>query len=127
MQLDKIKSYANEKGLMLKYLAEKAGVSYQNLNRSIKENKISAQHLENIANILEVDINEFFNTNTRYTSKQQTKSLANEPSDKYSEEAKLKREIELLKKDIKFYKSKIEALVIEIEDKKKIIKLLEDK
>lgn len=120
MQLAKIKLYANQKGIMLKYLTEKAGVSYQNLNKSIKENKISAQHLENIANILSVDINEFFDTDTLYTIKPQTKDIANEPFDKYNlAESKLRKEIELLKKDIELYKIKLRCLRSELKTKRR--------
>jgi len=60
MNLDKIKKLSENKNITLTDLAGKINMSYQNLNRCIREKKIQATDLENIANVLDVPISYFF-------------------------------------------------------------------
>ena len=60
MRLLKIKIKADELDIKYKDICEKIGMSYQNFNRCIKENKIPAHKLEQIAGILNVPVGYFF-------------------------------------------------------------------
>lgn len=60
MNLLKIKELCGQKIGGLKRLAEEVGMSEQNLHRCININKIQAGDLEKIAEILDVDISVFF-------------------------------------------------------------------
>jgi len=60
MNINKIKILSESKGILLKDLAESIGMSYQNLNRCVRENKIMANDLEKIASALGVPVSYFF-------------------------------------------------------------------
>lgn len=141
MHLDKIDIFLKKRGTKRPWLAKELGMTPQNLSRCIKENKISAEHIEKIADILEVDINEFFDTKikssdqTNNTIKQSQKGTGNtfntgviSGDDKYNKvEIKLKREIESLKKDLKQLKTEVKGLEKEVLLKDEIIILLKGK
>lgn len=60
MNLDVIKKLTASYDGGLKKLAADAGMSEQNLHRCIRNNKIQASDLENIARLLKVDVRLFF-------------------------------------------------------------------
>lgn len=60
MNLDAIKKFSEKREGGLKKLAADIGMSEQNLHRCIRNNKIQAADLENIALLLKVDIRVFF-------------------------------------------------------------------
>ena len=60
MNLKKIKIISENNKITLTSLANRINMSYQNLNRCIRENKMQAQDLEKIASILNVPISYFF-------------------------------------------------------------------
>lgn len=60
MNLDAIKKFSEKREGGLKKLAADIGMSEQNLHRCIRNNKIQAADLENIALLLKVDIRIFF-------------------------------------------------------------------
>ena len=60
MNLIRIKKISEKKDITLKSLCERINMSYQNLNRCIRENKISANDLEKISDVLEVPVSYFF-------------------------------------------------------------------
>jgi len=64
MNLSLIKKRAEEQKITLKRLSSDIGMSYQNLNRCIKENKISANDLERISQFLDVPISYFFGSDS---------------------------------------------------------------
>lgn len=63
MDLRLITVILQNKGVQKKWLADQIGMTYQNLSRCIKENKIQAQDLEKISTLLDVPISKFFNDN----------------------------------------------------------------
>lgn len=60
MNLEAIKKFSEKREGGLKKLAADIGMSEQNLHRCIRNNKIQAVDLENIALLLKVDIRIFF-------------------------------------------------------------------
>lgn len=60
MNLEAIKKFSEKREGGLKKLATDIGMSEQNLHRCIRNNKIQAADLENIALLLKVDIRIFF-------------------------------------------------------------------
>ena len=60
MNLQRIKIIVEKKSIDFKSLAKAIGMSEGNLHRCVRENKISANYLEKIANELNVSILEFF-------------------------------------------------------------------
>lgn len=60
MNLEAIKKFSEKREGGLKKLAADIGMSEQNLHRCIRNNKIQAADLENIALLLKVDIRIFF-------------------------------------------------------------------
>lgn len=60
MNLEAIKKFSEKREGGLKKLATDIGMSEQNLHRCIRNNKIQAADLENIALLLKVDIRVFF-------------------------------------------------------------------
>ena len=60
MNLEMIKFFSEKRDGGLKKLAADIGMSEQNLHRCIRNNKIQAADLENIASLLNVDICTFF-------------------------------------------------------------------
>lgn len=60
MNLEAIKNFSEKREGGLKKLAADIGMSEQNLHRCIRNNKIQAADLENIALLLKVDIRIFF-------------------------------------------------------------------
>lgn len=63
MNLQRIKILADEKRINFKNIACEIGMSEGNLHRCVRENKIQANVLEKIAQILGVSIIEFFEEN----------------------------------------------------------------
>lgn len=110
MNLEKIKILSEKKKITLTDLSSKINMSYQNLNRCIRENKMQAQDLEKICNILDVPISYFFEQCEDETQKVAIKHNAingnnNQIQIKLTEQSheieKLKKEIEYLKEIIK--------------------------
>lgn len=60
MDLKLIKSLVKEKDITIKELSQKIGMSERGLHKSIRNNSISAEYLEKIANYLDVSIGIFF-------------------------------------------------------------------
>ena len=60
MYLKRIKTLVEKNHLEFKALAEDIGMSEGNLHRCVRENRIQAQDLEKIANVLNVPIGYFF-------------------------------------------------------------------
>ena len=60
--LKKIKEITNERGISLKWLADKAGLSQQAVSAIIKENSTSVNTLIRIADALDVPVTTFFET-----------------------------------------------------------------
>ncbi|NPD48069.1 helix-turn-helix transcriptional regulator [Lentimicrobium sp. S6] len=100
--------------------------------------KLDVDTLYLMAESLNVDIREFFDTNinsssqTKHSIKQSQKgtgniiNTGNFNQDKYNKvEIKLKREVESLKKDLKQLKTEVKGLEKEVELKDRIIGLLE--
>jgi DNA-binding Xre family transcriptional regulator len=56
MRLHLIKEKVVKAGITLKELCKEVGMTYQNLNRCLRDNKISANHLEKISEILNVPV-----------------------------------------------------------------------
>jgi len=65
MDLNCIKIFAKQKHITIKELSEKIGMSERGLHKSIKNNSISAEYLEKIANVLDISISNFFDTDNR--------------------------------------------------------------
>lgn len=105
----------------LKALAETVGMTVQNLHRCVRENKIQAQDLEKIASELKVSIVEFFDeevTQVRqagrdYVERGKIEHKGPEYNGSSSVEADLRDQIAQLKS--------------QLEDKERIIKLMEDR
>ena len=60
--LKKIKEITNERGISLKWLADKAGLSQQAVSAIMKENSTSVNTLIRIADALDVPVTTFFET-----------------------------------------------------------------
>lgn len=60
MYLSRIKSEAERKGINFRKIASLIGMSEQNLHRCVRQNKIQADDLKSIADILGVKIDFFF-------------------------------------------------------------------
>lgn len=60
VDLGKIETLAKEKGIQLGVLAERAGISYQALNKLIRNNSTRIETLVSIAEILDVSPSIFF-------------------------------------------------------------------
>jgi DNA-binding Xre family transcriptional regulator len=60
MNLHLIKQSTASAGITLKELCAQIGMTYQNLNRCIRDNKITANYLEKISAVLDVPICIFF-------------------------------------------------------------------
>ena len=58
-----IKSFAKSKGITLKEISKKIGITEQGLYTSFQNNSIKVSTLQKIADVLEVDIREFFGGN----------------------------------------------------------------
>lgn len=97
IDLQQVKTIANRKNILLKDIAENIGMSYQNLNRCLKENKIMVNDLENIANFLEVPIGIFLGINENLLN--QGTPVAQRIADLEALVAAQKEIIDLLKKE----------------------------
>jgi len=112
MNLQIIKEKTAEADITLKKLCAKIGMTYQNLNRCINDNKISANALERISAVLNVPVCIFFDD---YDEKHCGRDSKNECE---AEKEKILAEIATQKKEMEF-------LTKEIKLKDKIIGLLE--
>ena len=56
----RVKELCKEKGIMMKDLAEKLGITPTGLSKSLGQDYPQLQTLERIANALEVEVSEFF-------------------------------------------------------------------
>jgi len=122
MNLLKIKKKTELIGLSLKDLCEKIDMSYQNLNRCIRENKISANDLEKIAGILQVPVSYFFEDDNKEVSKKinagdnNVISIGNKNNNNTNANTETKdlavcrKEVEGLKKEIELLKEMNEML-----------------
>jgi transcriptional regulator with XRE-family HTH domain len=119
MNLLKIKNLSEKKGMLLKDLAEKISMSYQNLNRCIRENKISANDLEALAEILGVPVSYFFDEKESLEGKKiiqngnQNQALSNNHNSNTNATKELedcKKEVEHLKERLKDKEEMIEIL-----------------
>lgn len=115
MDLTRIKVRAEQQSITLKKICSTIDMSYQNLNRCIKENKISANDLESIAKVLKVPVSYFFdekNSNGNYVGKIENGDVlqANKGNINYGTDCKqLKERIEELKSTNSFIKKLLEA------------------
>ncbi len=106
----------------LKALAEAVGMTVQNLHRCVRENKIQAQDLEKIASELKVSIVEFFDedvTQVRQAGRDYVENGKIEHKGTEYNGASPSVEADL--------RDQIATLKSQLEDKNKIIKLLEGK
>ncbi|WP_019540522.1 helix-turn-helix domain-containing protein [Proteiniphilum acetatigenes] len=95
VDLSKIEVLAREKGIQLGVLAERAGISYQALNKLIRNNSTKIETLVSIAETLDVSPSIFFDNISNETS--QIINYLKERDDKIEE---LIRENERLKVQI---------------------------
>ena len=63
MNLEEIRNFSQKKDIPIRVIADKIGMSEQNLHRNIRINKIDAEMLEKTAAVLEVPITIFFDGN----------------------------------------------------------------
>lgn len=96
MNLEIIKKLSENRDGGLKKLASDIGMSEQNLHRCIRNNKIQAEYLEQIAVKLEVDILQFFNDEVRLLSR----NKVIQPDFVMTEDEKISRELVELCKSI---------------------------
>lgn len=117
MKLNLIKEEVSRVGITLKELCERIGMTYQNLNRCIRDNKITANDLEKISVVLHVPVCIFFD------AKSTPNCVINHKAGKYTSEQNM--ENEKLIDELEIYKKELEYLKKEIGLKDKIIDLLE--
>jgi transcriptional regulator with XRE-family HTH domain len=112
MRLHLIKEKVVKAGITLKELCKEVGMTYQNLNRCLRDNKISANHLEKISEILNVPVYIFFDGYDDISTGTSTKK-------------QWELEKEKILADIQSKNKELDFLRREIEMKDKIIGLLE--
>ena len=120
MKLDLIREIVKQSEISLKDLCAQIGMTYQNLNRCIKDNKITANDLEKICFILDVPVCIFFD-----------ESKSSNCVIRYKDGVIKKSQIiqESVTKDLELnmYKNEVEHLRKENKLKDRIIELLEAK
>lgn len=111
MNLGVIKERTAELDITLKELCAKIGMTYQNLNRCINDNKIGANALERIAAVLDLPICIFFDDYDELKCKLDRKADWEIDKERVlAEMASQKKEMEFLKREIEL-KDKIIGLL----------------
>jgi len=128
MNLLKIKKIAEGKNITLTALSSKIEMSYQNLNRCIKNNEIQATALEKVAEVLNVPVSYFFEENP-WTGK--AKSIITNGHFSNNVNSKVittgeDNEIQLLKMEVEKLVLKVEGLERETEGLKRENLLLKE-
>lgn len=77
MNLEQIRNFSKKKDIPIWVIAEKIGMSEQNLHRNIRINKIDAEMLEKTAAVLEVPITIFFDGNVELIDSTNTNKFNN--------------------------------------------------
>jgi transcriptional regulator with XRE-family HTH domain len=111
MNLSIIKERTAELDITLKELCAKIGMTYQNLNRCINDNKIGANALERISAVLNLPICIFFDDYDEHKCKLDKKVGWEVEKEKVlAEMASQKKEMEFLKREVEL-KDKIIGLL----------------
>lgn len=75
MDLQVIRKVVKDKGISIKILSSKIGMSETNLHKCIRDNKITANDLEKIAEVLNLPVNMFFSNKNIETTLESNKNL----------------------------------------------------
>lgn len=127
MYLEAIRNLSERRDGGLKKLATDIGMSEANLHRCIRNNKIQASDLENIARLLMVDITTFFDNDVSTTTHKIVETTGNySPASMYGN-ALVKGDNALLKERIKFLQQQLEDKDALIKEKERIIQFLMNK
>lgn len=113
MRLEIIRKLSENRVGGLKKLATDINMSEANLHRCIRNNKIQASDLENIARLLMVDISTFFDNDVIAHQIVETKGN-NSPASMYGDA--------MVKGDSMIYEERVKFLQQQIEDKNDLIK-----
>ena len=135
LYISNLKSIIKFHRYSLKEISELIGLTDSGFHLALKNNTLKVRDLEKIAEILEIDICDFFKTEAiplNQTIKQSQKGTGNtintgviSDGGKFNKvEIKLQREVENLKKDVKQLKTEVKGLEKEVELKDEIIILL---
>lgn len=133
MDLQIIKTLCEKRKGGLVKLASEIGMSVQNLHRCIRENKIQAQDLENIAKILKVNINIFFNGQEptkieTHTSDHSGTSIYGDVSNVHNDNSCCGNKSDLSTDEkVAMLEKHVAALETNLRDKDEIIRLLREK
>lgn len=121
MHLERIKIYTEQRRIPFKTLASSIGMSEGNLHRCVRENKIQANDLEKIAIALRIPIGFFFDENDVEIREAGRDYVENgnieHRGTEYNGSASIEQDL----------RAQIAQLKSQLEDKERIIKLLEDK
>jgi DNA-binding Xre family transcriptional regulator len=77
MNLLKVKKILGEKQLTINWLSKQIGMSNQNLYKCFEKNRIEANDLERIAQVLDVNVSYFFDDTVPYTGHKIKNSIGN--------------------------------------------------
>lgn len=105
MDLQKIKFLCERQGIGIKQLAVATGMSEPNLHRCIRLNKIQANDLEKVANVLKVPMEIFFDDSVSGVSEKSTTPEGDE---------------------IRFLQERVKYLEQIVQEKERLIKVLLD-
>ena len=121
MNLERIKIYAEQRRIPFKALASTIGMSEGNLHRCVRENKIQANDLEKIAIALRIPVGFFFDENDVEIREAGRDYVENgnieHRGTEYNGSASIEQDL----------RAQIAQLKSQLEDKERIIKLLEGK
>lgn len=133
MYLELIKTEAERRKIPFKRIAAGIGMSEGNLHRCVRENRIQAQDLENIAKILKVNISIFFDGQESakietHTSDHSGTSIYGDVSNIHNDNSccDIKKDSNIDEK-VALLEKHVAALESRIEDKDEIIRLLREK
>lgn len=108
MQLDKIKSLAEKKGISIRDLSEKINLTAEGIYQNIRKNSIKAETLEKIAELLEVPVSYFFDDKMSEALTNGHTVVNHKGSVKISQNNTTfddcKKEVDALKKEIEYLK-----------------------
>lgn len=126
---ENIKILAKEKNMTLNDVAEQAGMSNQNLYKQLRTKRISLVHLENIAKILGVSLSILLKSRDQASKETKSPESVSEINMLKEENQILMntRDIGLIKEQLAEVNMKIEALVMLVDVKDEMQKLLKDK